>query len=251
MTTILGARRDSLGNMTAFFDTNTSETIARMMPILLDDDFLGAGHTAGVPSAGAPVGGYPWVKKIVGAGPPTVSIAANGPGGIMVLALTSTSEKEDAALYAADQLTFDVTKGCVFEARIAFAALPGAAVEMVFGLQSAWIDGPDNAAFYAQFQSLASGLVSMRTKDGVNTLSASSGVTMVAGAYHIFKIDTLDVTNIIFSIDGTVVSTTGQFSFAATGANAVLQPYLSVYKASGASVGTMNIDMVQVSGNRV
>jgi hypothetical protein len=251
MTTIVGSRRDADGNSTAFYDTNTAETLVRLQPVWLDEDFLGGGHTAGVPAAGSPVAGYPWVKKIVGAAPPTVAIVPNAAGGVMALTLAATSEKEDAAIYSADQLTWDMTKGAIFEARIAFSVLPTTLVEAVFGFQSAWIDGPDNAAFYAQFQLMASGLVNMRTKDGVNTLSYSTGVTVVANAYHIFRIDATDPTNVIFSIDGVNVSTTGQLSFAATGANAVLQPYASVYKASGTGVGTMLIDMLQASSNRV
>src|SRR6185312_14707425 len=105
--------------------------------------------------------------------------------------------------------------------------------EMVFGLQSAWIDGPDNASFYAQFQQSASGVVNFRTKDGVQTLSNGSTVTMVVDTFHIFRIDATDPTNVRFFIDGVEVSTPKQMSFAATGANAVLQPYISVYKASG------------------
>lgn len=251
MTTIVGSRQDADGNTTAIFDTNTQETIARYLPISFDEDFLGAGHAAGIPAAGSPVAGYPWVKKIVGAGPPTVALVANAGGGIVANALTATSEKEDAALYFNDQLTFDMTKGVVWEARIAFSVLPTTLVESVFGLQSAWIDGPDNASFYAQFQASASGLINMRTKDGVNTLSYATGVTLVAGAFHIFKIDASNVADVQFFIDGVRVSTPGQMSFAATGANAILQPYLSMYKASGTGVGTLQIDMVQIASNRV
>jgi len=250
MTTIIGSRRDADGNSTAFYDVTTQETIVRMMPIVLDEDFIGAGHTAGIPAAGSPVAGYPWVKKIVGAGPPTVSLISNSAGGVLSCALTVTSEKEDAALYFNDSLCFDASKGLVFEARIAAAVLPTTLVEMVFGLQSAWVDGPDNASYYMQFQMAASGLVNMRTKDGVNTVSASSGVTLAAGVNHIFRIDATDPTNVVFSIDGINTSTTGQFAFAATGANAILQAYASVYKASGVGVGTLNIDMIQVSANR-
>ena len=43
----------------------------------------------------------------------------------------------------------------------------------------------------------------------------------------------------------------GQFGFAATGSGAVLQPYCSVYKASGTGVGTLAIDVIQASADRV
>src|ERR1700743_1733514 len=98
MTTIPGSIRDADGNVRSIYDTNTAETIIRYNPIVFEDDFVGAGHTAGIPAAGSPGAGYAWVKKIVGAGPPTVAVVANGAGGIVACALTSTSEKEDAAL---------------------------------------------------------------------------------------------------------------------------------------------------------
>ena len=213
---------------------------------MLDEDFIGAGH------AGSPATGYPWVKKTVQTGgTPTVAIVANAAAGIAALALDAASEKQEATLYANDQRNWDVTRNLVFEARAAFSVIPAGVVEMVFGLQSAWIDGPDNAAGVVRFQASASGLVNMQTYDGTTNISASSGVTLVAGAFHIFRIDASSVTNIRFFIDGVEVSATGQFAFAATGASAVLQPYASVYKASGTGAGTMQIDVIQAAADRV
>lgn len=252
MTTIPGTIRDADGNTRSFYDTNTQETLVRLQPAVLEDDFLGAGHTAGIPAAGSPVAGYPWVKKIVGAGPPTVAVVANAAGGVVACTLTSTSEKEDAALYANDQLNWDVTKNLVFEARAAMHVLPGAGVEMVFGLQSAWIDGPDNASFYLQFQALASGLINCRSKDGVNTTSLSSGVTLVADAYHLFRIDATNLPDVAFYIDGARVNAVNSISFAATGASAVLQMYASAYRAAvSTALGTLYLDAMSVAMDRV
>jgi hypothetical protein len=149
-------------------------------------------------------------------------------------------------------LTFDVTKNLVFESRAAFSVLPSAAaVEMVFGLQSAWIDGPDNASYYLRFQAKASGLVNCQSYDGTTTTTVSSGVTLVAGAYHLFRIDATIVTDIAFYIDGTRVNAVNSVAFAATGANAVLQLYASAYKASGTGVGTLYLDTMSVGTDRV
>ncbi len=252
MTTIPFSIRDADGNVRAIADSNTQETLVRYNPLVFEDDFVGAGHTAGVPAAGSPSAGYPWVKKIVGAAPPTVAISANGAGGIMQLALAATSEKEDAALYMNDQLTFDVTKNLVFECRAAMHVLPSAAaVEMVWGLQSAWIDGPDNASEYLRFQALASGLVNCQSFDGTTTVSKSSGLTLVADAYHLFRIDAANVADIAFYIDGVRVNAVGSIGFAATGSSAVLQAYASCYKASGTGTGTLNLDTMLVATDRV
>ena len=202
-----------------------------------------------MPAAGSASVGYPWVKKIVGSAPPTVAVVANAAGGVMACALTATSEKQDAAIYSDDALNFDMTKSAWIEFRVANNVLPTGNGQIVFGLQSAWIDGPDNASFYAQFSQSASGLVNIRTKDGVNTRSVSSGVTMVAGAYRVFRIDCTDPTNVRFFIDGQEVSSS-QMTFAATGASAILQPYASVYKASGTGVGTLYIDRIAVGMKR-
>lgn len=252
MTTIPGTIRDADGNSRSFYDTNTQETLVRLNPMVFEDDFVGAGHTAGIPASGSPVAGYAWVKKIVGAAPPTVAIVSNSAGGVVACALAASSEKEDAALYCNDQLTFDVTKNLVFESRASFAVLPSVAgVEIVLGLQSAWIDGPDNASFYLRFQANGSGLVNCQSFDGTTTKSVSSGVTLVANAYHLFRIDASNVADIAFYIDGARVNAVGSVAFAATGSSAVLQLYASAYKASGTGVGTLNLDTMMVATDRV
>jgi hypothetical protein len=252
MSTIVGSRTDAVGNATGFFDNNTSETMVRLLPAMIDEDFVGAGHAA-IPVAGAPATGYPWIKKTQQTGgAPTVAVLANIAAGVVAMALDATSEKQEASLYANDQLNWDMTKGAIFEARVAPSVLPSlTGVEMVLGLQSAWIDGPDNASFYARFQMNGSGVLNMQTKDGVNTKSVASGVTLVAAAFHIFRIDATDPTNVVFSVDGSTVSAVSAMTFAATGASAILQPYFSVYKPSGVGVATLQLDMVQVAANRV
>ena len=137
----------------SFYDDATFETVEQMSPVQFGDDFVGAGHTAGIPAAGSPVAGYPWVKKIVGAAPPTVALVSNAACGQVALALTSTSEKEDAVLYWNDALTIDVTKIASIEVRAALSVAPSAAgVQMVLGLAAAWIDGPDNNTHYLEFR---------------------------------------------------------------------------------------------------
>jgi hypothetical protein len=248
--TQLRSRNAITGDPQSDYDASTQETIVRYTAAMLDEDFCGPGHTT-VPTQGAPAAGYAWVQRIVGAAPPTCSIIANYPAGAIRLALAATSEAEEADLYANDMLNWDMTKSAIFECRVSNHVLPSlAAVEFVFGLQSAWVSGPDNVAFYAQFQQSGSGVVNMRTKDGVNTLAAATGVAMVVDTFHNFRIDATDPTNVRFFIDGIEQNTKGQFSFAAVGANAILQPYFSVYKPSGAGVGTMDIDMVQIGMNR-
>ncbi len=240
-----------VGGNAGMYDAYTGETTFSAAALFFEDDFVGGGHTAGVPAAGSPVAGYSWVKKIVGAGPPTVAAVSNAIGGQMACTLLANSEKEDAALYMNDNLAFDVTKGLVWEARAALTVLPSAAgAQMVMGISSAWTDGPDNASYYLEFGAKANGNITMRSQDGVTQNEIATGVTLVAGVFHVFKIDATDPTNVGFYIDGIQYNTQGQISFAATGTNAVLQGYASMYKASGTAVGTLTLDNMQIRGNR-
>jgi hypothetical protein len=90
----------------------------------------------------------------------------------------------------------------------------------------------------------------MRSKDGVTTNEIASGSTWVASAFHVIRIDATDVNDVEFVIDGVRQNTTGQIKFAATGANAILQPYFSMYKASGTGVGSLDVDSIRAWGNR-
>jgi hypothetical protein len=59
-----------------------------------------------------------------------------------------------------------------------------------------WIDGPTAAAAYAHFSVGVLGLVTMQSYDGTNTLTGSTGVTLVAGAFHNFRIDASNPANV-------------------------------------------------------
>src|SRR5579872_2115765 len=155
------------GNQMQRYDQSTFEVVGIDSPLYFDDDFIGGGHSAGIPAAGSPTAGYPWVKKIVGAAPPTVALVSNGAGGQIACTLTATSEKQDAALYWNDSLSLDATKGLVWQCRAQLSVLPSAAgVQAVFGVQSAWIDGPNNAAEFLRFGATANGTILMTSFDG-------------------------------------------------------------------------------------
>lgn len=254
MTTTHAKFRDG-GNIQAYYDSNTFETVAQMSPLQFCEDFVGAGHAA-IPAAGSPSVGYPWVKKIVGAGPPTVAPVANAGGGQVACTLTSTSEKQDAVLYWNDSLSIDVTKIASFEARAALTVLPSAAsVQMVLGLAAAWIDGPNNNVGYLEFGCTASGALFCRSQDGTTQSSIASAqiggsaITLDTG-FHIFRIGTSNLADISFEVDGNRVNAVGSIAFAATGSSAILQPYMAVYKPSGTGVATLVVDKVDIFASR-
>jgi hypothetical protein len=239
-----------------FFEDVNFETVASMAPLQFNEDFIGAGHSAGIPAAGSPVAGYPWVKKIVGAAPPTVALVSNAGGGQIALALAATSEKEDAVLYWNDNLAIDVTKVASFEARAALSVAPSAAsVQMVMGLAAAWIDGPDNNTHYLEFGCTANANLLCRSQDG--TTQNSIAAAQIGGSaialdtnFHIFRISAENPADIAFYLDGNRVNAVGSIAYAATGANAILQPYFAVYKPSGTGLATLTVDKLDIFSNR-
>ncbi|MGH6684030.1 MAG: hypothetical protein ACRECA_08955 [Pseudolabrys sp.] len=226
-----------------FYDDATQEFLNVTAPIQFADDFLGAGHTAGVPAAGSPTAGYPWVKKIVDtSGTPTAAIVANAAGGVMQCALDATSEKQEATLYQNDQKTWDSTKTLIYQARVKLSVLQSASgVEAVWGMSTAWIDGPDNAGEYIEFGCNGSGVVNMRVQDGISQRAVATTFTADTN-WHLYRIE-MDASGVLhFYIDGVEYSTsTAPLTW---GATVALQLYHSVYKPSGVGVATMQIDSV-------
>ncbi|NVO13893.1 MAG: hypothetical protein HXX10_07640 [Rhodoplanes sp.] len=236
------------GTLVFFDPAQNYENVLPVSPFYYEDDFVGAGKQA---FATTGTQGLDWIKKIVGAAPPTLAGVANAAGGQVQAALTSTSEKQEATLYWADNLQIDMTKGACFEARVKLPVLPSiAGVQAVWGLSSAWADGPDNASYYAEFGVNGSGALLLRSRDGVTTNSKATATTLLATDWHIFRMDATDVTDVKFFVDGVQQNVNNGLAFAATGANAILQPYFGVYKASGVGVGTLLVDYIRLWSNR-
>lgn len=245
----MGTRSRYNAGVQTFYDSATFENMFAMAPIFYDDDFMAAGKQA-FPTTGTQ--GIDWVKKLVQTGgTPTVAGVASAAGGQVQLAIDATSEKQEATLYWVDNKHLDVTKGLVLEARAKLNVLPSAAgVQAVLGVASSWIDGPDNNTFYLELGATANGAILCRSQDGVNQKSVASGITVLATDFHIYRIDATDPTDVKFFIDGVQVSATSAIAYAATGANAILQPYFSVYKPSGVGVASMTIDYFRAWMNR-
>jgi hypothetical protein len=94
----------------------------------------------------------------------------------------------------------------------------------------------------------------VRSQDGAtqNSIAAAIAGSSVAldTAFHTFRIDCNDVTDIGFYLDGNRCNARASIGYAAIGANALLQPYLSVYKTASASLGTLVLDKVDIWANR-
>lgn len=231
-----------------FYDRTTFETLLANYPIDFKDDFIGADVV--IPASGSVESGCKWSKKIVGAAPPTVAKVADGINGYVACALTADSQKQDAALHMNDELMFSIAQGAIFEARIKLSVLPsGAASKANFGLWGAWGDG--GSAYRVGFTAESgTGLVTCESDDAVTDTSASSGVTVTTAQWKIYRIDCTTQTDIKFYIDGARVAGGTTFANAASAANSKCQPHIGMYKASGTTVGTIQVDYVRVMQNR-
>jgi len=228
-----------------FYDSTTHEQLGPQAPLVYCDDFVGAGNVV-IPAAGAAESGMDWAKKIVGAGPPTVAGVADAANGIIECALTVDNQKQDAGLYHGDQRGFSLEQGLIFETRLKINVLPTLLAEAVFGLIGNWADGPDAITYSAFFTADGSGEIFCEVNDNATDASATSGVTATAAQTKIYRIDFTSVTDVRFYIDGVHVATGTTFAYAATGANAILQPYLGLYKSTGAGLGKIQVDYVRM-----
>jgi hypothetical protein len=233
-----------------YYEDISWEQVLPLSPIVFYEDFLGQSYAA-VPASGSAVDGCPFVKKIVGAGPPTLAGVANAIGGQVALALAATSEKEDCVLYWGDNLGLDVTKGLVWESRALLSVTPSAAgVQAVWGIAGPWIDGPQNNTCYLEFSAQANGNVLVTAFDGVTTTSIASGVTVGTTDWHQYRIDASNIADVAFFVDGNRVNAANSISFAAVDPLAVLQPYSAVYKTGGVGVAALVVDYIRAWMNR-
>lgn len=229
-----------------YFDGSTFETTGRLAPICFYDDFLGASLV--VPASGSAESGMEWSKKIVSANA-TVAGVGDETNGVIACALAANSEKEDAVLHMNDELLFSLANGVIFEARVKLSVLPSAAASIAsWGLWGAWADG--GSAFRVGFEAAGSGAISCECDDDATDTSASSGVTVLNTDWKIYRIDCTSQTNIKFFINGVPVCTSTTFNNAASASNSKCQPHIGMYKASGTSTGTIQVDYVKVWQNR-
>jgi hypothetical protein len=230
-----------------FYDGSTHERVGPMAPVALYDDFLTPSLV--IPAAGALESGCNWAAKITGSG--TVAGIANGGNGEVRCTIAADVNKQDCGLYFADQLTLNATQGLVFEARVKVSTATSLEGELVWGVCGAWADGLDAITYSAWFTVDGSLLVYCEKDDNATDQSVTSGITVVATDYHVYRIDFSDVANVRYYIDGVAVAEATTFPWAATAGNSKVQPYLGGYKiGTGAGVGVLDIDYVRVWQNR-
>lgn len=228
-----------INGMPRFYDPALDhETEHVIAPVSFYDDFVGVGSIA-IPSAGGAESGMPWVKGVVAANE-TIAGSLTEPNGVVACALTSDSEAQTAALYQNNALHFNATQGLQVEARVKLSVLPTLVAEAVFGVCGTYNAVPDTITYSAFFKADGNGAILCEADDNATNSSEASGVTVLATEWHVYRIDFTDVTNVRFFIDGNEVA--NGIPWAASAANSKVQLYAAGYKASGAGVGTIQVD---------
>jgi hypothetical protein len=236
------------GQVLRYFESTTHESALLVAPHSIKDDFDGADTV--IPAAGSPESGCRWVKKIVGAAPPTLAKKADTACGVIEAALTADSQKQNAEIYTDDQRVWSLENGLIFEARVKLSVLPTGNAEAVVGLIGDWADGLDAATYSVFFTMDGSGEIICEMDDNTTDRSTTSGVTLTTSDWAVLRIDASDISDVKFYVNGNAVATGTTFAYAATGANATLQPIAGMYKVSGTGVGTLLVDYIALAQER-
>ena len=228
------------GNQT-FTEKSSFETVHAMAPVVFYDDFLGTALRED----------EIWSTVQVNLNA-AIAVVPDAAGGQVSLALDADNNAEDAVLYWGDQRGIDVSKQAVIEFRARVSVLPTLTAQIVIGLCGDHNLDKDAATESAWFKLDGSGAVLAESDDTTNDNDdKSTGVTVAANEWHIYRIDFTDLANVRFFIDGAPVATGTTFDMSnLAGAELILQPYLSVDKDADTGVATLLPDYVKVWSNR-
>lgn len=230
----MGTKAQYRNKQLQFYEGRTYATVLPVSPVVFHDGFMGNA-----------ISSTTWtILDVAGGG---VAYTSGVGGGICTIDLSSASEAQDSGVSMNDIRQFDLNANLVFEIRLKVSVLPTAGTKVVFGMagnhnldkdsitESAWFALDGGASLELETDDTSSG------NDG-----KSSGITVTTGAFIVCKIDFSDLSNVRFFVNGAKV---GTFTFdmsALSTAEAMMQPYIMLDKASGSSVGTLQVSDVTI-----
>jgi len=237
----MSAKARYRNGMIEYFDPQQlHERVGYVAPVSFYEDFLGkAIDTTNT-----------WTAIDVSAAGLTTPVliadsATAGACGLVSLPLDATSEAQETGLTWGDQRTLVLNRGVIFEAVLALHTLPTLLSIAVWGVAGDKNAVADTVAESAWFRVDGNGVVTVETDDTVNeTVKVATGVTLVADAFHTFRIDCTTIGSILFYIDGVQVAAATTFNMSQVPA-LKLQPYFHLAKASGAGLGEIYLDAVR------
>ena len=227
--------------MIEYYNNVTQQVVDVVAPVKFYDEFLG--YQPHLSETGSKA---PWLTVEVALNTGIALVAATG-NGVLGLIMDGDVNAEDAVLYAGDQLSFNLKALASIQFRAAIATLPTLTGQIVLGVGSAHNLDKDAMTVNAWFKFDGSGDVVCETDDtGTdNDDKASGATTIVAGAYHNYRIDFGDLTSVKFYLDGERVAAATTFDMSTlTDAEALVQPYFSLDKDADAGVGSLYLDSV-------
>ena len=232
------------------------EAVKPLSPVVFEDDFLGYKLGKYIASENT-TARWGTVETNLNT---AIALAASIANGAVDIILDSDDNAEVGVLHFGDQLPFSLLQGLIFECRLTFPVLPltgTETVQAVFGLASAHNTTLDSVGTNAWFrvESAANTALLWETDipGGTDDDDNATGITLVAGTYHYFRIDCSDGLTAKFYVDNVLVGTGDIATGMSAGSDDLVQPYFNVSKAKSSAntgIGTMRIDYVRCWQNR-
>jgi hypothetical protein len=227
-------------NQLAYYDGSTFETVLPVAPVYLFDDFLGTA-----------VNGDIWTDLDLNNA--TTDLPASS---LFAARIGAVNENAAAGLYGKDDKPWNIDKGFIFECRLSVHTAPAGTAEIhigvmndSYGADSQRVCEADEVAKYAFFTFDASLVCKIYTDDAtVRNADVATGITVVAGVQHIYKIDFTDSSSVKFFIDGEQVAGSTTFKMN-TVAGLLVQPWVMIYKHADATTnaaGEIRIDYIKL-----
>lgn len=234
------------GNLT-YYERRTLETIRADVPVVFQEHFFGKELMA---TEVGSTGIWDTVQVNLNAAIALLS-GANGANGVCALALDADNNAEDAVLYWGDVRSLNLAAGLAFETRLRVPVLPTGEVAAVWGVAGDHNLDKDTITEGAWFRLDGSGALKVETDDTTNNNDdVATGITLVAGDYHTYRIDFGNLAKVKFYVDGVGVAEATAFDMSnLTAGEAVMQPYYSLDKGATTDVGSLWVDRVLAWSN--
>jgi hypothetical protein len=152
----------------------------------------------------------------------------------------------------ANVCAFTVSKGLIFETRLAVTTNPSDQVELLVGLMgnayATNLQAAENndIPIHAFFVFDGSAVCKIFTDDEVTDNDAVATGHSADGDYHVYKIDFTDPSDVMFYVDGAQVAKTTTFDISNASGNLQVAPYCVATKAGGNGVIVFDIDYIKV-----
>lgn len=226
-----------------YYDPTTGEIMQRMSPCVFDLEFMGYQLPTSEDGSTGPI------LAIDTAGG-ALTLAADVANGVARAALDSTSEAQESGFYFGDERPLRLNQGLLLQIVGSIKVLPTLVAEAVWGLAGDYNAVADTVAEGIWFKADGSGAILAESDDTSNENNdVSTGVTVTAGLRKVFLIDCGVPSDIRFFINGVPVARGTTFDMSTVAALA-LQPYVHIAKASGAGLGTIDIERITAWQNR-